>query len=61
MRHFLTFAQPRRGRSENRTRTPRPTRRITAIDSGTLATSNGMIGGQLKGTYDEVGLFGQFR
>ena len=32
-----------------------------AIDNGTLATSNGTIGGVNKGTYDEVGLFGQFR
>ena len=32
-----------------------------AIDNGTFATSNGTIGGLVKGTYDEVGLFGQFR
>ena len=27
---------------------------------GTIATSNGTIGGPLDGTYDEIGLFGQF-
>jgi hypothetical protein len=27
---------------------------------GTLSTSNGTIGGPLDGTYDEIGLFGQF-
>jgi hypothetical protein len=32
-----------------------------AIDNGSLATSNGTIGGTRKGTYDELGLFGQFR
>ena len=32
-----------------------------SIENGTLATSNGTIGGTDKGTYDEVGLFGQFR
>ncbi|WP_165187232.1 hypothetical protein [Caulobacter soli] len=32
-----------------------------SIENGTLATSNGTIGGSDKGTYDEVGLFGQFR
>ena len=31
------------------------------IVDGTLSTSNGTIGGSDKGTYDEVGLFGQFR
>ncbi len=31
------------------------------IDNGTLATSNGTIGGGINGTYDEVGLWGQFR
>ena len=31
------------------------------VDHGTLATGNGTLGGTLKGTYDEVGLFGQFR
>jgi hypothetical protein len=31
------------------------------IDNGTLATSNGTIGGSNSGTYDEVGLFGQLR
>ncbi len=31
------------------------------VDDGTFATSNGTIGGVDKGTYDEVGLFGQFR
>ena len=29
--------------------------------NGTIATSNGTIGGSVDGTYDEVGLFGQFR
>ncbi|MBW8785312.1 MAG: hypothetical protein JF593_14555, partial [Novosphingobium sp.] len=32
-----------------------------AVDRGTLATSNGTIGGSVNGTYDEVGLFGQVR
>lgn len=32
-----------------------------AVDNGTLSTSNGTIGGVNKGTYDEVGVFGQFR
>jgi len=32
-----------------------------SVENGTLATSNGTIGGSDKGTYDEVGLFGQFR
>jgi hypothetical protein len=32
-----------------------------AIDNGLLSTSNGTIGGLKKGTYDEVGLFGQLR
>ncbi|MES2341971.1 MAG: hypothetical protein V4597_09855 [Pseudomonadota bacterium] len=31
------------------------------VERGLLATSNGTIGGANKGTYDEVGLFGQFR
>jgi len=31
------------------------------VDNGLLATSNGTIGGVNEGTYDEVGLFGQFR
>ena len=31
------------------------------VDRGTLATGNGTIGGSIDGTYDEVGLFGQFR
>jgi hypothetical protein len=31
------------------------------LDDGTLATSNGTIGGSIDGTYDEVGLFGQLR
>jgi hypothetical protein len=30
-------------------------------DNGTISTSNGTIGGSTDGTYDEVGLFGQFR
>ncbi len=30
-------------------------------DDGTIATSNGTIGGSTNGTYDEIGLFGQFR
>jgi hypothetical protein len=32
-----------------------------SIENGTLATSNGTIGGSDKGTYDEIGLFGQYR
>lgn len=32
-----------------------------SLENGTLATSNGTIGGVTKGTYDEVGLFGQYR
>ena len=32
-----------------------------SVENGTLATSNGTIGGSDKGTYDELGLFGQFR
>ncbi len=32
-----------------------------AVDNGSLATSNGVIGGTHKGTYDELGLFGQLR
>lgn len=31
------------------------------VERGLLAASNGTIGGVNKGTYDEVGLFGQFR
>jgi hypothetical protein len=31
------------------------------IDNGLLSTSNGTIGGVGEGTYDEIGLFGQFR
>jgi hypothetical protein len=31
------------------------------VDNGILATSNGNIGGVREGTYDEFGLFGQFR
>jgi hypothetical protein len=31
------------------------------VDNGTFSTGNGTIGGALQGTYDEVGLFGQFR
>jgi hypothetical protein len=31
------------------------------VDDGTLSTSNGTIGGARDGTYDEVGLFGQYR
>lgn len=31
------------------------------IDHGALSTSNGTIGGSNKGTYDEIGLFGQLR
>ena len=31
------------------------------IDNGLLSTSNGTIGGVIQGTYDELGLFGQFR
>jgi hypothetical protein len=31
------------------------------IDNGLLSTSNGTIGGVSQGTYDEVGLWGQFR
>jgi hypothetical protein len=31
------------------------------IDNGALSTSNGTIGGTKKGTYDEFGLFGQYR
>jgi hypothetical protein len=31
------------------------------MDNGLLSTSNGAIGGVTEGTYDEVGLFGQFR
>ena len=30
-------------------------------ENGTIATSNGTIGGSVDGTYDEFGLFGQFR
>lgn len=31
------------------------------VDNGTLNTGNGLIGGTTDGTYDEVGVFGQFR
>lgn len=31
------------------------------VENGTWSTSNGSIGGSDEGTYDEVGLFGQFR
>jgi hypothetical protein len=31
------------------------------VEHGTLSTGNGVIGGSNKGTYDEVGLFGQVR
>lgn len=31
------------------------------VDHGTLSTGSGVIGGSNKGTYDELGLFGQFR
>ena len=31
------------------------------VDNGSLSTGNGTIGGSNKGTYDEFGLFGQFR
>ena len=31
------------------------------VDNGTLNTGNGLIGGPIDGTYDEVGLFGQLR
>jgi len=31
------------------------------VDNGTFSTSNGVIGGTRDGTYDELGLFGQFR
>ena len=31
------------------------------VDNGTLNTGNGLIGGTKDGTYDEVGMFGQFR
>jgi hypothetical protein len=30
-------------------------------ENGTIGTQNGTIGGSVRGTYDEVGLFGQFR
>jgi hypothetical protein len=32
-----------------------------AVENGTLSTGNGVIGGSNKGTYDEIGLFGQVR
>jgi len=32
-----------------------------SVENGTLSTSNGVIGGTNKGTYDEIGLFGQYR
>jgi hypothetical protein len=31
------------------------------VDRGLVSTSNGTIGGLVDGTYDEIGLFGQFR
>lgn len=31
------------------------------VDNGLFSTANGTIGGTREGTYDEVGLFGQFR
>ena len=31
------------------------------VDHGTLSTSNGTIGGSIDGTYDEIGLWSQFR
>jgi len=31
------------------------------VDNGLFSTSNGTIGGASQGTYDEVGVFGQFR
>ena len=31
------------------------------VTNGSLSTSNGVIGGVNKGTYDEIGLFGQLR
>ncbi len=31
------------------------------VDNGSLSTGNGVIGGSVGGTYDEVGLFGQLR
>jgi len=31
------------------------------VEAGTLNTGNGLIGGTVDGTYDEVGLFGQLR
>jgi hypothetical protein len=31
------------------------------VDNGTISTQNGTIGGSINGTYDEVGLWGQFR
>jgi len=30
-------------------------------ENGTIGTSNGTIGGSVDGTYDEIGMFGQFR
>ena len=32
-----------------------------SVDNGTVSTSNGAIGGVNKGTYDEIGVFGQLR
>lgn len=32
-----------------------------SVENGTMASSNGTIGGSNKGTYDEIGLFGQYR
>ena len=31
------------------------------VDNGTVSTQNGTIGGSINGTYDEFGLWGQFR
>jgi hypothetical protein len=31
------------------------------VQHGSLSTGNGTIGGSVKGSYDEVGVFGQFR
>ena len=32
-----------------------------AADNGSIGTSNGIIGGTINGTYDEIGMFGQVR
>jgi hypothetical protein len=31
------------------------------VSHGTVSTSNGFIGGVAKGTYSEIGLFGDFQ